>query len=224
MSTPKNPRQIRTDLFTARAIHDPEFRRVMVEFGISPEGTTEDIRNRFDALDGREFSHFTVEVQKDDLLNPAADRNGGVLYALNDLSSDLWLRAKIDLSVEADRIMEGPVAEARKELRRGNLEKFHEEFAEVKLQVAEFATAIREARHRIGDELRNFLFNAPTDMTREQRKEMIEKKTLEHSVSPKMLAVLSLENTLAQEEVDFVMKKKQNEPERTAGPSASLTP
>ena len=224
MSSPSTPRQVRFDLYAARAIHDAEFRELLTNYGISAEGTIKDVRDRLAALDAREFQNFVSEVQKADLANPSADRNSAVLYELNELSSDLWTREKHSLAEEAERIMKGPVAAAREELRKGNIESFREKLPAIRDEVQEFSSAIRDARHRIGDDMRNYLFNANADLSREQRRVVIEDKMLDHTLPPNMQAVLSLENTLAQEEVEFVMKQQQREQERNAAPKTSLTP
>lgn len=226
MSAPNTPRTVRYELYAARAIHDAEFRQLMTDYGISPEGSIKDVKERLAALDAREFQQFVIEVQNADLKRPSADRNNAVLYQVNELSNDLWLREKTQLSEQAEKIMNGRVAEARAELSKGNLDRFHEQLPDIRDDVQEFSASIRDARHRIGDEMRNFLFSADADMTREQRRNLIDEKLLDHTIPPNMQAVLALENTLAQEEVDFVMKQQQRENERNAAPTprAQLAP
>ena len=215
-----NPRQVRHYLFAARAVHDDNFRDLLRNFGISPDGSLKDVRDRLATMDDREFQELVSRIDDADLTDPQAARAQLVLSELDELSRNLWVRERDALSQEAKKVMEGPVVEARRQLARGNLDAFHEKQAEISDQVGKFSAAIREAQNRVGDEMRQFLYAAPADISKADRKKIIEEKKLEHVIPRDIQEVLALENTLAQEEVEFVMRQdQQNRPAPEATPS-----
>jgi hypothetical protein len=224
MSSP-NPREIRYDIFAARALHDAKFQEILRTFGVSPEGSVREVRERLAGLDNREFRELMTKVQESDILDLQADRNEQVVHELNELSASLWEREKRTLMTEAKRIMEGPVKRAREELTKGNPDGFRDRLPEIKEHVKAFSAEIRDAHHRVGDELRNYLYTASVDMSKAERKTMIDEKILDHNIPPAMQKVLALENTLAQEEVDYVMKQEHvAEHSKQITPGTALTP
>ncbi|MCB5411736.1 hypothetical protein [Pseudogemmobacter faecipullorum] len=216
-----NPREIRHDIFATRAVHDAEFRELLNQYGIATDGGQQALKDRLATLDSREFSELLQHVEKADLNNPRVNNTQQVLYQLNDMSQNLWTSKKAELNREAKKIMEGPVAQARELLQKGDLDAFRDRKEEIIESVQEFSAKIRNARHEVGDQLRQFLYTAKVDIPKADRKSLIDEKMLDHNIPPNMQQVLALENTLSQEEVEYVMRKQSPEQRPSARPMPS---